>query len=71
MLPSKILQGRYVQQDTFFMGEISFSSQFFFKFPRITGLGKCGKKVEKIQKLEYLENKMSLLDKAKDIFHSL
>ena len=59
-----------MEQDTFFMGEISFSSQFFFKFPGITSLGKCGKKGEKNKKFECLENKMSLLDKTKSIFHS-
>ena len=57
MLPSKILQGRYVEQDTFFMEEISFSSQFFFKFLRITSLGKCGKKGEK-KKISGEENEL-------------
>ena len=32
--------------------------------------GKCGKKEEKIQKFEYLENKNSFLDELKNIFHS-
>ena len=33
--------------------------------------GKSGKGEEKIQKFEYLENKKSLLDEIKNIFHSL
>ena len=32
--------------------------------------GKCGKEMEKFQKLEYLENEKSLLDKIKNICHS-
>ena len=32
--------------------------------------GKSGKKEEKIQKFEYLENKKSFLDEIKNIFHS-
>ena len=31
--------------------------------------GKSGKKEEKVQKFEYLENKMSFLDEIKHIFH--
>ena len=57
-----------MEQDTFFMGEISFSSQFFFKFPGITSLGKCGKKGEKNKKFEYLENKKSFFDEIKLFF---
>ena len=32
--------------------------------------GKSGKKQEKIQKFEYLENGKSFLDETKNIFHS-
>ena len=32
--------------------------------------GKSGKKEEKIQKFEYLENEKSFLDEIKNIFHS-
>ena len=32
--------------------------------------GKFGKKGKKLQKFEYLENKMSFLDEIKNIFHS-
>ena len=32
--------------------------------------GKCGKEGEKLQKLEYLENKKGLLDEIKNIVHS-
>ena len=32
--------------------------------------GKCGKKGEKLYKLEYLENQKSFLDEIKNIFHS-
>ena len=31
--------------------------------------GKCGKKEQKLQKFEYLENKKSFLDEIKNIFH--
>ena len=33
-------------------------------------LGKCGKEGEKLQKIEYLENKKSFLDEIKRTFHS-
>ena len=33
--------------------------------------GNCGKEGEKLQKLDYLENKKSFLDEIKNIFHSL
>ena len=33
--------------------------------------GKCGKKEEKLQKLEYLENKKSFLDEINNIFQFL
>ena len=32
--------------------------------------GKCEKKKEKLQKLEYLKNKKGFLDEIKNIFHS-
>ena len=32
--------------------------------------GNCGKEGKKLQKLEYLKNEKSFLDKIKNIFHS-
>ena len=32
--------------------------------------GKCGKEANKLQKIEYLENKNSFSDEIKSIFHS-
>ena len=32
--------------------------------------GNCGKKREKLQKFEYLEDKISSLDEIKNFFHS-
>ena len=43
----------------------------YFTSTRPFGFGKYGKEGKKIQKFEYLENKMSFLDEIKNIFQFL